>query len=217
MNSFLPVRRPKAAAHRYYNRISSVYDWLTSSEKPLIGAGVNLLMQAAPDSVLEIGSSTGTALSKIAASSHPPKQIIGLDLSRLMLHQAREKVRSMPVCVLLQADATDLPLQDNIFAGAFCSFTLELFTKPDIHKVLDELQRVLIPGGTLVNISLVNQPRTLPLRLYELAHRLFPVLVDCRPIPLAELLQEVGFTLDIQKKVLNWGLPIQITRAINPE
>jgi len=46
-------------------------------------------------------------------------------------------------------DAHDLPFQENVFNGIICKEVLEHLHHP--HKAIDEMQRVLMPGGRLVS------------------------------------------------------------------
>jgi demethylmenaquinone methyltransferase/2-methoxy-6-polyprenyl-1,4-benzoquinol methylase len=210
MNRILPVNRSKAQARRFYDRISRVYDTLTASETGLIQRGVELLALQPGEALLEIGPGTGQALHKFAETTPKTGCLVGLDLSHKMLVQAKAK-EITPSPLLIQGDSPCLPLPANHFDVVFTAFTLELFSVQDIHQVLGACRRVLKPSGRLGVVAMANAPRTLALRLYEAAHRLFPVAVDCRPIPLPDLLQENGFTLVTAQKDNNWGLPIHLT------
>jgi ubiquinone/menaquinone biosynthesis C-methylase UbiE len=141
-----------------------------------------------------------------------PAMVIGLDLSHHMLRQSQQKNRaSDPKPQHIQGDAVRLPFSSAVFDAVFMSFTLELFSEADISAVLDECSRVLTSRGRLGVVALAGTPRTLPVRLYELVHRLFPVAVDCRPIPLVDMLRSNGFETITAKKERNWGLPIHLT------
>jgi ubiquinone/menaquinone biosynthesis C-methylase UbiE len=206
----LPINRSKAQARRYYDRISPFYQTLTSSESSIILQGVERLAVQPGERLLEIGCGPGTGLKLIAETTPGIEAITGLDLSRKMLRQSQRKQIS-PIPHYIQGDGAHLPLASEAFETLFSAFTLELFSEEDIHKVLGECRRVLKPNGRLGIVSLVGSPRTISVRLYELAHRLFPVAVDCRPIPVAELLEQNGFYIQTAEKTLNWGLPVMIT------
>ena len=210
MNRILPVKRSKAQARRFYDRISRVYDALTASEVGLIQRGVDLLALQPGETLLEIGPGTGRALRRFAETTPKAECLVGLDLSHQMLLRSNAK-EITPAPLLIQGDGACLPLPANRFNALYTAFTLELFSVQDMHQVLAECRRVLKPGGRLGVVALANAPRTLALRLYEAAHRLFPVAIDCRPIPLPDLLQENGFTLITAEEEVNWGLPIHLT------
>ncbi len=210
MKTILPVKRSKAQARRFYDRISRVYDALTASEAGLIQRSVDLLALQAGESLLEIGTGTGRALHRFAETTPNFKSLVGLDLSRRMLLRSKAKGIT-PAPLLIQGDGACLPLPAHSFDAVYTAFTLELFSEQDIHLVLAECRRVLKSGGRLGVVALASAPRTLSLRLYEAAHRLFPVAVDCRPIPLPALLAKNGFALITAEKEINWGLPIHLT------
>ena len=214
MCDLLPIKRSKSQAQRFYDRISGIYDLLTSSEKPLIKQGLQLLAVQPGEHVLEIGCGTGSALNWIHENAPSPAGVIGLDLSYQMLLKSQQKTSAVhPTPLHIQGDGVKLPIPNAVFDAVFMSFTLELFSEADISTLLGECRRVLKSRGRLVIVSLADTPRTLPLRLYELAHRLFPVAVDCRPIPLLDLLGSHGFEVKTAIKERNWGLPVHLTRS----
>ena len=212
MSDLLPVQRSKAQARRFYDRISGIYDILTASEKALIKDGLDLLGVQPGERALEIGCGTGSGLKLILESTPNPAMVIGLDLSHQMLLKSQQKNSGSELSPQhVQGDAVNLPFPSAAFDALFLSFTLELFSESDIASVLGECGRVLTSSGRLGVVSLAGTPRTFPVRLYELAHRLFPVAVDCRPIPLVDLLGSNGFETITAKKERNWGLPIHLT------
>jgi ubiquinone/menaquinone biosynthesis C-methylase UbiE len=210
----LPVSRSQKNAQKYYDRLSKIYDWLTASERALIEKGVEILAPAKGEALLEIGCGTGTGLNAIAKDLDGTGKLIGLDLAFKMLAEARYKdLFSQSNVILLQSDATKLPINNGELDAVYCAFTLELFSKTEMIAVLGEIHRVLSPTGRLVAASLSRLPRNLAVRLYELGHRIFPVALDCRPIPLAEIIQQAGFTIRHTEKFMNWGLPVDIVLA----
>jgi demethylmenaquinone methyltransferase/2-methoxy-6-polyprenyl-1,4-benzoquinol methylase len=215
MKTPLPIEREKEQARAYYDRLSSIYDFLTRSEAAIIRQGVDLLSVTAGETVLEIGSGTGTALEMMATRLGEGRCLVGLDLSGEMLIKSQEKLTAAQTA-LVQADAAHLPLKKKRFDAVFCAFTLELFSVEDIPVVLDEIHRVLKPGGRLTLVTMAQTPRNLAVRLYETAHRLFPVAIDCRPIPLLDILAETPFKVESHQKLLNWGLPIHLVLAFIP-
>lgn len=215
MSNILPVNRSKRSARRFYDRISEIYDWLTASEKGLIKKGVDLLSPALGETILEIGTGTGSGLKFISEYMSENGYLLGLDLSRKMLLKSKEKIKDIyALCSLVQGDGVNLPISRNFLDGVFCSFTLELFSQEEINDVLQEIQRALKSEGRLAVLSLSSEPRTLAERIYEIGHRLFPTMLDCRPIPLADLLEENGYEIQQQEILMNWGLPVQIVLCL---
>jgi ubiquinone/menaquinone biosynthesis C-methylase UbiE len=74
-------------------------------------------------------------------------QIVGVDLSPEMLNQARSKDLGGNV-EWIEADVQRLPLADRSFDVAVCANSFHYFRAPAAS--LEELHRVLRPGGTLV-------------------------------------------------------------------
>lgn len=215
MNKISPIKRPKSKARSYYNRISSVYDWITASEKNLITKGIKLLSPSPGERILEIGSGTGTGLAFMREGLTNQGRAVGVDLSRKMLEHSQKKTRELKALTFhIQADGAYLPLEGAQFDGVFSSFTLELFSVQEIAIVLQEIKRVLKPSGRLTVVALAQKPQNMAVRFYELAHRLFPVAIDCRPIPLIKILKENGFEIKSTSKVFNWGLPVHITLCL---
>jgi ubiquinone/menaquinone biosynthesis C-methylase UbiE len=214
MSDMLPVSRPKAKAQSYYDHLSKIYGWLTASERALIEKGVKILAPNKEETILDIGCGTGTGLAAIAKSLGDSGKIVGLDLAFRMLAEAKQKnFFSQPNAFLLQGDAAKLPFKKHTFDAIYCAFTLELFSEVEMSHVLHELRRTLTPKGRLVVVSLSRTPRNLAVRLYEAGHRVFPVALDCRPIPLKAILVQSGFTIHHSEKFMNWGLPVDIVLA----
>ncbi|MBN1202091.1 MAG: class I SAM-dependent methyltransferase [Anaerolineae bacterium] len=93
--------------------------------------------------VLEIGPGPGVLLRKLS-ERHP--LAVGFDLSPGMLRQAQRHLRRAGLPVrLAQGDATHLPFAENSFDGVVMTFAFSAI--PDGQAALDEVARVLRPGG----------------------------------------------------------------------
>lgn len=91
-------------------------------------------------------------------------RIVGLDLSRGMLRQARAKLLPYSDRVnLVWQDASRLPFEDGTFDAVTCLESLEFMPRP--CEVLAEMVRVLAPGGVLfVSNRVGREARFLPRR-----------------------------------------------------
>ncbi|VEP18228.1 Methyltransferase type 11 [Hyella patelloides LEGE 07179] len=102
------------------------------------------------ETVLDVA--TGTAIVAIAASSLIGKKgkVIGVDISPVMLAQAREKIAKADVSniELIESDIDDLEFPDNSFDTIFCSSSVPWFI--DIPGVFDNWYRWLKPEGKIV-------------------------------------------------------------------
>jgi ubiquinone/menaquinone biosynthesis C-methylase UbiE len=90
--------------------------------------------------VLEVGCGTGLILKRLEGAA---KSLTGLDISRGMLAEARQRGFAVT-----EGSATDLPFEDESFDLAF-SFKV-LAHVPDIRRALAEMARVVRPGGIVV-------------------------------------------------------------------
>ncbi|MFT3661030.1 MAG: class I SAM-dependent methyltransferase [Gordonia sp. (in: high G+C Gram-positive bacteria)] len=78
---------------------------------------------------------------------------VGLDFSTAMLAQA-ESGNRLPRVTFVRGDAHRLPLRDDSFDTVVCLAALYLI--PDPLPVLDEMARVLTPGGELIVFTSVR-------------------------------------------------------------
>jgi len=77
------------------------------------------------------------------------ERVVGIDASRTVLDTARERTREADHRIALcQADATHLPLAaDSVALGVYIATIHHLPSRTDRIASLDELTRVLAPGG----------------------------------------------------------------------
>lgn len=144
----------EALASAAYARIASTYDDLPV--RHALGPEPALVDWSGPASprVLDIGCGTGLWLARQAALPCAPR-LAGVDPSAEML--ARARVR-LPDADLRVASAERLPFPDAVFDLVAMRFCHHHFA--DRRGALDELARVLSPGGTFVieNIDPVRMP-----------------------------------------------------------
>jgi ubiquinone/menaquinone biosynthesis C-methylase UbiE len=96
--------------------------------------------------LLEIGVGTGRIARHLLARGF---RITGLDISVKMMQQLRKVLLPDSAAPdLLQADASNLPLASQAFDAVFAVHVLHLI--PNWQQTLDEIRRVLKPGGCLL-------------------------------------------------------------------
>jgi demethylmenaquinone methyltransferase/2-methoxy-6-polyprenyl-1,4-benzoquinol methylase len=81
--------------------------------------------------------------------------IVGLDFSQNMLDYGAKKVEDAGLdkqVTLVRGNAMSLPYEDNTFDYATIGFALR--NVPDLVKVIEEMQRVVKPGGMVVSLEL---------------------------------------------------------------
>lgn len=103
--------------------------------------------------VLDLAAGTGTssvALSKTGA------HVVAADFSPGMIEVGRQKHGTNPLIEFVQADATQLPFEDNSFDAVTMSFGLRNVVEP--KKALTELYRVTKPGGRIVICEFSTPP-----------------------------------------------------------
>jgi len=215
----LPVSRTKAEARHYYDRISRIYDYLTRAfERKFAEIALDRLSVEEGETALEIGFGSGCCLQRIARSVGERGRVYGIDISLGMITVTRRKLDNAGLRVrvnLIQGDAESLPYSDSTFDAVFMSYTLELFDTPEIPRVLEEVKRVLRPGGRLAAASLSRASGgSVMLRLYEWAHTRWPKHADCRPIYLEQSLSDAGFKIETKEIVVKYGLPNEIVIAV---
>lgn len=214
----LPVPRTKEEAKRFYDKISKAYDYFTGAfERNHAERALEYLSINEGEAVLEIGFGSGHCLKRIVQSVGETGKACGIDISTGMLEVTKRrlgKARLIDMAGLCCGDAAKLPYSDNAFDAIFMSFTLELFDTPEISKVLEEVKRVLKPTGRLGIASMSREiGKSVPLRLYEWAHKKWPRYVDCRPIYLKESLINAGYRIRSKEMTRMVGLPIEIIVA----
>ena len=107
------------------------------------------------DRILEVGFGPGAALRVLAARAREG-EVTGVDTSPLMLRQAAKRnARAMREghIRLLQGTVQALPFEAAVFNKALAINSVQIW--PDSFVGVKEMQRVLVPGGT---IALALQP-----------------------------------------------------------
>lgn len=216
----LPVTRTKEEAKRSYDRISRYYDYLTGAfEQKYAKMALERLSVSEGETVLEIGFGTGHCVKRIAESVGPKGKAYGIDISTGMMEISKERIEKAGLedrVKLFCGDAANLPFDDSVFDAVFMSFTLELFDIPEIPKVLEEIKRVLKPGGRLGVASMSKENgESIFLRLYEWIHTKWPKYVDCRPIHVKQSLIDAGYQIKSKEKIKIFRLPGEIVVAVN--
>jgi len=102
--------------------------------------------------ILDVATGTGRLPYALFREAHFLGRIIALDLSRPMLEEAVPKTEDHDDRILfLHQDATRLPFPDATFDAVTCLEALEFL--PDARQTLQEVVRVLRPGGVLLTTN----------------------------------------------------------------
>lgn len=122
----------------------------TGWEIQLWSAQESLLSEVEPqpgETVLDISCGTGLVTIPVAEIVQPNGSVTGVDLSKGMIEEARSRAENEGIgnVTFKRMDAEALDLPDNSFDLVICSLGLMYFPNPD--KALEEMYRVLKPGG----------------------------------------------------------------------
>ena len=211
---------PAEGVRSMFDRIAPVYDlmnrvmtvgldqrWRRLTVRAVVSPGARVL-----------DGCCGTGDLAVAARKAGAGDVVGLDFSERMLERARRKE---PAIQWVQGDLLELPFEDGSFDAATVGFGVR--NVADLERGLDELRRVLGPGGR-VGILEITRPRG-PLRLFyrlwfdvliPLAGRILPggkaytyLPASVRRFPepedLAALLRAHGFA-DVEYRRLAGGI-----------
>ncbi len=129
--------------------------------------------------VIDVAAGTGAWTFSLAKQVGSTGQVIGLDFCQEMLDVAisRKRAESLPdervrfIC----GDALDMPFADNSFDFATIGFALR--NVPDVHACLEEMTRVVKPGGVVISLEL-SKPEFPPFRAlyYFYFYRVLPYI-----------------------------------------
>ena len=146
-----------------FDRIAQVYDLLNT----VMTAGLHHrwreraadLAHVGPGArVLDVATGTGDLAIELARRVAPGGEVVGSDFSEAMLARARRK--SKPAGAGLQfewGDALQLPFADGSFDAATVGFGARNFS--DLQRGLEEMVRVVRPGGRVVVLEFTSPTR----------------------------------------------------------
>ena len=198
---------PPEGVRRMFDRIAPVYD----SMNRLMTAGLDRRWRRETatavvrpgDRFLDVCCGTGDLA---LAAADAGGRVTGLDFSAPMLERARSKSTEVE---WLEGDALSLPFSEGSFDAVTIGFGLRNLA--NVERGLEELRRVLRPGGRLAILE-ITRPKGLAAPFYRLwfdgviplagkvlpggsAYSYLPASVRRFPAPegLAKLLDEAGF------------------------
>jgi demethylmenaquinone methyltransferase/2-methoxy-6-polyprenyl-1,4-benzoquinol methylase len=152
-----------------FDRIAGKYDllndWISMGfHKQWKRVACQKLHLAPGGKALDICTGTGDLINYLLPLVGPQGTVDGLDFSENMLAIARQRHQNTPNVSLTQGDALQLPYPDNSFNAAIISFGLRNVT--NIPQALQEMNRVLKPGGWMVNLDTAPKPFLPGMRFY---------------------------------------------------
>jgi ubiquinone/menaquinone biosynthesis C-methylase UbiE len=204
------------AARRFYDRLGQGYDWAERYEGRAKKLALARLDLSPGQRVLNVGVGTGQEHAQIQSAVTPDGLAFGLDLSPVMLKLTQDRL-GVPLC---EANAGRLPFTQASFDRLFSTYVLDLISAAQLPSLLTEFHRLLKPGGRLVLVSLtegVNLPSKILVGLWKMAYAVSPVACGgCRPVQLAGLVGQAGFSQVEREVVVQLGIPSEIIVAQRP-
>ena len=132
--------------------------------------------------VLEVGVGTGEDAREMAKLVAPTGQVVGLDLSQILLDVALQRTQGMSLPLrFVQGDVHQLPFTDNLFDRCYADKTFEHLPNPKL--AISELIRVTKPGGQLVIVDPDHEAQVLDTPYPDVTRRFFRFRSDgvCQP------------------------------------
>ena len=157
----------KQQVEQMFDNISGKYDLLNR----ILSMGIDVswrkkvvksVKKEKPKSILDIATGTGDLA--IAMAKATDAKITGFDLSAGMLEVGKVKVKDENLqdqIEMIQGDAENMPFEDNSFDAITLSFGVRNFE--NLEKGLNEIYRVLKPGGKLIILEF-SQPESFPMK-----------------------------------------------------
>jgi demethylmenaquinone methyltransferase/2-methoxy-6-polyprenyl-1,4-benzoquinol methylase len=131
---------------------------------------IKILKPYKPSLILDVA--TGTADLAIALQKLQPSMVTGIDISAGMLEVGQKKIEEKQLTktiTLQKADSENLPFDDNTFDAVTVAFGVRNFQ--NLEKGLEEIRRVLKPGGQFVILEF-SKVKIFPLKqLYHVYFR----------------------------------------------
>lgn len=120
--------------------------------------------------VLDLACGTGLNLPHLRELVGERGQVVGVDLTPAMLDIARRMIimRGWKNVETREADAANLPFPDSHFDKVIVTFALNII--PEYVRTIEEIRRVLVPGGKFVALEMRAGIHSLPAWLQPLPH-----------------------------------------------
>lgn len=165
-----------------FDKIAPSYDRLNHAlslgiDRRWRRTAVDALGKHKPQQILDIATGTGD-FALLLAKRIKPQHIVGADISEGMMAVGREKVKEeglQNVISFQHEDCMQLSFPDGSFDAVTSSYGVRNFQNLD--KGLQEMQRVLRPGGHLLIVELTPPPHFPMKQLFWIyAHVVMPLL-----------------------------------------
>lgn len=171
------------------------------------------------DSVLSVGCGPGFETAVIAEAVGVEGSVLGLDVDENVLAAARDRCSDLPQVSFQHGDVTALPVADESFDLVIAKQVLQFVDEVD--AALEEIYRVLKPGGRVAVVESVRESQVVHSSDPERMHRANEVYREARGdrqfgTRFVSLLPEAGFSLEelIPRSRVHREINDQVERGI---
>jgi ubiquinone/menaquinone biosynthesis C-methylase UbiE len=138
--------KKKRTIMRRYDLTAHLYDMRYAEEqRAKIEAALEKLTIEKPALILDVGCGTGILFDYVAQRA---EAIVGLDISKKILLQAKKRAKNFQNVHLILADADNIPIKENVFTHIFGITVLQ--NMPNPTKTLKEIRRVAKENAKIV-------------------------------------------------------------------
>jgi malonyl-CoA O-methyltransferase len=136
----------KREVKQRYDSTAHIYDRRYAEEQTAkIKAALESANVQKPSVILDAGCGTGLLFNHFAKRA---EVLVGLDISRRILMQAKKRERQLSNAHLICADADNMPLKDDVFDYVFAVTLIQ--NTPEPFKTLNEIKRVAKTDAVVV-------------------------------------------------------------------
>lgn len=155
--------------HEVFSKIARRYDVMNSvlsfeQHRFWRRRAMNELEFKSDTQILDVAAGTGAWTYAMAKKIGSNGKVVGLDFTEAMLDVARERLAACAErdrIEFIHGNAMDLPFDDNQFDISTIGFALR--NVPSVERCLQEMLRVVKPGGAVVSLEL-SKPDFVPFR-----------------------------------------------------
>lgn len=134
--------------------------WLSGGERAFREKTLEMAELRTGEWVLDVGCGTGTLAIAAKRRVGPTGAVYGIDASPEMIARARKKAKKNAVDVSFEnAAAEQLPFSNSTFDAVLSTVMLHHLGRQARQKCLDEIRRVLKPGGRVLAVDFGDSAR----------------------------------------------------------